>query len=37
MRQNNNLIFVMDKRGKVECANKDFEGDLEFEKYDCDF
>ncbi len=37
MSQNNKLIFVTHNKGKVESANKYFEGNLEFQTYDYDF
>lgn len=37
MSQNNKLIFVTHNKGKVESANKYFEGHLEFQTYDYDF
>lgn len=37
MSQNDKLVFVTDNRGKVESANKYFEGQLEFQTYDYDF
>lgn len=37
MSQNNKLIFVTHNKGKVESANKYFEGQLEFQTYDYDF
>lgn len=37
MSQNNKLIFVAHNKGKVESANKYFEGHLEFQTYDYDF
>lgn len=37
MSKNKKLIFVTHNRGKVELANKYFEGQLEFQTYDYDF